>query len=342
MVSPLPSDEERRLGSLHGLFVLDSPAEDRFDRLTRLARKVFAVPVAMLTLIDQRRQWFKSAQGHLELETDRTESFCQYTILDGEPLVVNDALQDARFRELPVVQAQGVRFYAGVPVQAPDFRRVGTFCILDLQPRELSAEDLSTLEDLARCAESELALISKQRAESELLQEMDGLRRRASIDRVTRCWNETVIRELWAKVRRESPGDASGGPALLMVELAHLARLNSELGAEGADSLLRETAQRLRSVAPVSACLGRLSGGRFLLVFERLEAASGEDTARRILQRVVGEPYPHQGRALALEAHAGLVFHASPSEDDASLLERAEKALSRARREKAGTVRRAI
>ena len=342
MALPVPSDEVARLGSLRSLFVLDSPAEDRFDRLTRLARKVFHVPMSMLTLIDEERQWFKSAQGHLVTETDRGGSFCQYTILGGGALIVPDATQDERFCDLAVVRERGIRFYAGVPVHSPDFRRIGTLCILDVKSRELSTEDLATLNDLAHCAESELHLLSKLKVERELLAETDSLRRKASIDQVTRCWNESIIRELLGKVRKESTGDSSGGPAVLMIELDHLAQANKEIGGEGADTMLRETAERLRAAAPANSVLGRCRGGRFLLVFERLEAHMAELVCQKIMERMNGQPFLYHGRSLSLQGHGGLAFHTSPSEQDQSLLERAEKALARAQREGSGSFRRSV
>jgi diguanylate cyclase (GGDEF)-like protein len=342
MSFPIPADEAERLGSLRNLFVLDSPAEDRFDRLTRLARKVFDAPMSMLTLIDEERQWFKSAQGHLVTETDRSGSFCQYTILGSDVMVVRDATKDELFQDMAVVRERGIRFYAGVPVYGPDSRRIGTFCILDTRCRDLSPEDIATLEDLARCAESELHLLSKLKVERRMLAEMDTLRRKASIDEITRCWNESVIRDLLGKVRAESPGDSGGGPAVLMVELARLGQVNAEIGSDGADALLRESAERLRAAAPANICLGRLRGGRFLMVFERLEAHTADAVGERVMSRLGGQPFVYHGRSVPLECHGGLAFHASPSESDQSLLERAEKALTRAKRENPGSFRRAV
>ena len=114
--TPLPENEAERLASLLKMQILDTPAEDRFDRLTRLGCRLLRAPFAMLTLIDQTRQWFKSTRGHLLLEAPRAVSFCTHTILEPKPMVVEDALADLRFFAMPVVQDWGVRFYAGIPM----------------------------------------------------------------------------------------------------------------------------------------------------------------------------------------------------------------------------------
>ena len=151
-----PHDETRRLASLHALDVLDTPPEERFDRITRLAAALFDVPVALISLIDENRQWFKSTCGIDAQETPRDESFCAHAVVSRAPLVIPDALLDERFAENPlVVGLPRVRFYAGYPLFLPDGSCIGTLCILDTRPRELDADDLSRLSDLATLATQE-------------------------------------------------------------------------------------------------------------------------------------------------------------------------------------------
>jgi phosphoribosyl 1,2-cyclic phosphodiesterase/DNA-binding NarL/FixJ family response regulator len=154
--APSPPDEVARLRALHALDILDSPAEERFDRITRIAKRLFDVPAALVTLIDRDRQWFKSAPDFPITETPRDLAFCSYTIHDDELFVVPDTLADPRFADSPVVAAgPRVRFYAGRPVRI-DGHRVGTLCVIDQRPRQLSAEDLRILDDLAGLVEEEL------------------------------------------------------------------------------------------------------------------------------------------------------------------------------------------
>jgi ribonuclease BN (tRNA processing enzyme) len=153
----LPPDEEERLAAVYRLGLLDTDAEERFDRHARIAAAAFGAPIALVTLIDRERQWYKAHYGFDFSETSRDMGFCSHAILQSEPLVVNDALQDDRFAENPVVLGDPhVRFYAGIPLHAADGARVGAFCIVDSKPRNLSAAQLGMLKDMARLIEEEL------------------------------------------------------------------------------------------------------------------------------------------------------------------------------------------
>jgi DNA-binding response OmpR family regulator len=157
MRAPLPADEPARLRALDALGILDTPPEERYDRITRLARRLFDMPIALVSLVATERQWFKSRQGLDVPETSRDASFCAHAILDDRVFVVGDASLDPRFAENPLVTgAPGIRFYAGRPVRSGD-SRVGTLCLIDQVPRQLGADDMQALEDLAALVEDELA-----------------------------------------------------------------------------------------------------------------------------------------------------------------------------------------
>ena len=157
---PLPANEAERLASLYALRILDTPAEERYDRITRLAQTLFSVPVALISLVDAERQWFKSRQGISMLEGPRALSFCGHAILESAPLIVEDATRDVRFADNPYVTGDlGVRFYAGCPLSAVDGSRVGTLCIIDRQPRRLEADQQQVLKDLASLVEDAFTLV---------------------------------------------------------------------------------------------------------------------------------------------------------------------------------------
>lgn len=155
----IPDYEEERLVALYNLELLDSEPEERFDRITRLARSYFDFPIALISLVDRDRQWFKSIVG-LEAEAlPRDTSFCGHAILQEEVFSIPDASLDPRFADNPLVIGEPyIRAYYGVPLRAPDGFRVGTLCLVDHKPRELSAEQLDTLRDMAKMVEDKLAL----------------------------------------------------------------------------------------------------------------------------------------------------------------------------------------
>ncbi|MBX9746690.1 MAG: GAF domain-containing protein, partial [Hyphomonadaceae bacterium] len=153
----LPGDEEERLAAVHRLGLLDTEPEERFERHTRIATAALDVPIALITLVDRDRQWFKSHQGFDFSETPRDIGFCSHAVLANAPLVVSDALADDRFAENPaVVGDPRVRFYAGIPLHTADGACVGAFCIVDKKPRTLNDAQLKMLHDIARLVEEEL------------------------------------------------------------------------------------------------------------------------------------------------------------------------------------------
>ncbi|MEI6620714.1 MAG: GAF domain-containing protein [Actinomycetes bacterium] len=158
MKSPkIPDDEESRLAELRSLEVLDTAAEERFDELTRRAAHYFNVPIALISLVDTDRQWFKSAFGLAASQTPREVSFCGHAVAQDSTLVVHDAWSDDRFSDNPLVMDNPqVRFYAGRPIHGPTGQPLGTFCIIDHVPRELSERDLSVLNFFADQAEAQL------------------------------------------------------------------------------------------------------------------------------------------------------------------------------------------
>ena len=155
---PPPYDEDKRLAATRGLHVLDTPPEERFDRITRLATELFSVPTAFVSLVDEGRVWFKSRRGMDQPEVPRAASFCAHAILNpGAPLVVADASRDERFHDNPLVAAgPKFRFYAGHPILSPEGYPLGTFSIVDREGHAFSEEQRAALRDLAKMAEAEL------------------------------------------------------------------------------------------------------------------------------------------------------------------------------------------
>lgn len=160
-----PQDEAQRVQALHRAGILDTGPDERFDRATSLARSLFNVPIALVSLVDETRQWFKSHPG-LDLdETPRSMSFCSHAIAAGDDVfVVEDAGRDPRFADNPLVVGDPrIRFYAGQPLSDPDGYRLGTLCIIDRQPRALRPDEAEALKELAYLVEAQINATAQER-----------------------------------------------------------------------------------------------------------------------------------------------------------------------------------
>ncbi|MGB5246586.1 MAG: GAF domain-containing protein [Woeseia sp.] len=153
----VPQNEAARVATLRSLNILDTPREARFDRYTETSARTFDTPIAVISLVDRYRQWFKSSAGLLENETPRNVSFCGHAILGDDVFEVPNARRDPRFRDNPlVVREPHIQFYAGAPLVTPDGFKLGTLCIIDRVPRKLSVEEKSMLKNLADMVVAEM------------------------------------------------------------------------------------------------------------------------------------------------------------------------------------------
>jgi len=153
----LPRDEAARIDRLRSLKILDTAREQRYDRITRSSARIFKAPIAVISLIDHHRQWFKAAQGINDRETPRNISFCGHAILEDGVFEVRNALRDPRFNDNPlVVDEPHIRFYAGAPLTTPDGFKLGTLCVIDREPRRLSSEEKALLKSLADTVVAEM------------------------------------------------------------------------------------------------------------------------------------------------------------------------------------------
>lgn len=173
MSYPVPKNEMDRLRALRSYKILDTKPEERFDELTELAAIICGVPISLMTLIDAERQWFKSKVGLEIQETPRAQAFCTHAIMQPEMFVVPDASKDDRFAANPLVTGDlHIRFYAGAPLVSADGHLLGTMCVIDRQPRELSDEQLRALRILSR------QVVDHMEMRSNLLELKAGLKAR--------------------------------------------------------------------------------------------------------------------------------------------------------------------
>ncbi len=193
-VAPLPANEASRLQELHQYQVLDTPPETAFDRITHMAAQRFGTPIALISLVDSDRQWFKSHHGLDATETPRDLAFCAHAILDNTVMVVHDALLDDRFAYNPLVTgAPDIRFYAGAPLIAPNGLKLGTMCVIDQKPHpEFNADDAAALSQLAAIVMGELEL---RRAITKAKDDLAKLKSAQLNLEMQSARNEALIRE---------------------------------------------------------------------------------------------------------------------------------------------------
>lgn len=248
--APTPVDEELRLKALHELNVLDTLPEQAFDDLTFLASYLCQTPIALVSLVDRDRQWFKSRHGLDAEETPRAAAFCAHSILRPNGVMqVPDASEDERFADNPlVVDAPGIRFYAGCPLSHLDRNKLGTLCIIDTKPRHLDGEDLAALKDLAELAERELAAVQL-----------------ATLDELTKISNRRGFENLAQNslnlcARQRAPA------SLVFFDLNDFKEINDECGHAEGDRALVAFAEQMKHTFRDSDVFARLAGDEFVVL----------------------------------------------------------------------------
>jgi diguanylate cyclase (GGDEF)-like protein len=283
----LPPDENERLRALNDLAILDTPPEERFDRVTRLAQRMFGVPIATISLIDANRQWLKSCIGGGTLELPRDITFCGHAILDDDVFVIEDALADPRFADNPLVTgAPHIRFYAGQPLRVAGGFKIGTLCVIDTAPRRFSAEDRAALRDLAAVLERELAALHLATAD-----ELTGLSNRRGFS--------ALGRKAFSLARRLSLPMAA-----IAFDLDKFKAINDTYGHAAGDAALRLFADALRHAVRDADVAARLGGDEFAALLVNCPADEVEPVIARIRAHVA-KRIAETGFPTAIEFSAG-------------------------------------
>lgn len=284
MHAPRPDDESERLKSLAQLRVLDTSREERFDRITRLAARLFDAPVATIGFVDAERLWFKSSHGLALREVARDGAFCAHTILHDDLLVIADAKADPRWLSHPAVTGDPhIRFYMGHPILAHDGRRVGSFCVVDYRPHTVSPSDVQAFRDLAAWVQTELLLPRSRASQLEVVFERERLDSHPRVDSITRFWRATAIREIFerelarAKHERQPVG-------VMLVGVDGVERSPEKTGRIRGDLVLAEVSHAVRMAVRPYDSLGRWGEREFLVVLPGADLARTAVAAERIRQ----------------------------------------------------------
>jgi diguanylate cyclase (GGDEF)-like protein len=269
MIPRFPDNESYRVSLLNSIGILDTGPDERFDRLTRIAQRLFNVPVALVSLIDSNRQWFKSCIGLNTIETSRDISFCGHAILGDDIFLINDAKADGRFADNPLVTGEPhIRFYAGFPLSLTDEVRVGTLCLADTVPRQFSAQDLQLLRDLGNMAQQELRSFAA-----------------ATLDHLTGLLNRRGFLPM-AERTLELCRRTQSSVVMLYCDLNEFKTINDRFGHAEGDHVLKVFADILRSTFRSCDVVARLGGDEFVALLVNTDAIGTSAAIRRIEEQL--------------------------------------------------------
>lgn len=265
----ITQDEQARLETLRSLSILDTPPEERFDRLTRMAKRLFGVPIALVSLVDGNRQWFKSCFGLSVSETSRDISFCGHAILGNDLFIVPDTTADERFSDNPLVLNDPyIRFYAGCPLRAPNGSKLGTLCIIDRQPRSFGKDELEALIDLASMVERELAAVQMA-----TLDELTAISNRRGFIMLAQHSLHLCIRQKLSA-------------SLVFVDLDKFKVINDTFGHAEGDRALIAFAEQMKTTCRDSDIFARLGGDEFAMLLINSSGEYAEYIVSRLHQSV--------------------------------------------------------
>jgi len=264
-------NEKERLEALQSLNILETPLEERFERITRLVCNTLDVAISAVSCIDLHRQWFKSIQGLNVDQTERCVAFCQHTIQDDKVLVIPDARFDDRFASNPLVTGDpGIVFYAGAPIFSEDGMPVATLCIIDREPRSLSDNEIQTLYDFARVVEEMLHTPRQNIVEETLINQIGESWRAGMIDPLTRTWNAEGIKTLI----EETVNHANRSEETVCVSKLTLGRVkafDSEHGPAAGDILISTFARECLTLLEPHDSIGHLLRDEFSLILTKVK-----------------------------------------------------------------------
>ncbi len=339
--APLPADEATRLAELDALDLLDTLPEQAYDDLTALAAHIAGTPIALVSLVDDDRQWFKSAHGVEISETPRDLSFCAHAILDPDTLLeVSDASADPRFADNPLVTALGYHFYAGTPLVTPSGHALGTLCVIDTDPRVMTADVREALQALGRqvsqqfelrrkVIQLEAAALVRKSHERKLEQyrlhleeNLAEMAEQSIRDPLTDLYNrraleDRLIAEMAHHRRSERP------VCVLMVDLDHFKQLNDVHGHAAGDEALRQVAKVLSNGVRDGDTAARYGGEEFTIVLSDTPLAGARIAAER-LRQAISDLSLDSG---PLTASIGLAVAGPGADEPDTILEAADGAL---------------
>jgi diguanylate cyclase (GGDEF)-like protein len=306
--------ERGRLEALDRLDVLDTPPEAEFDRVARLIKNIFDVNIALVSMIDAHRQWYKACIGMPVSEVPRKDTFCKLTIREAEPVVVADTTKDPRFSDSPYVTGEPhIRFYAGVPLRTSDGHAIGTLCAIDDRPRPFSDRDVAILRDLADIVMTEIEL--KQLATTDVL--TGAMSRRA--------FKEDGGNAVALSLRHKTY------LSCVAVDLDHFKRINDTYGHAAGDKVLVAASNAIRESLRQSDRIARIGGEEFAVLLPHTNRAGALEVAEKLREKVESTVVEIGAVNIGITASFGVAALDIATRDIDTLLAHADAALYEAK-----------
>ena len=328
----LPANEAERCAFIHDrLKILNTPLEDRFERITRMVCFMLKVPISAVSLVVDDVQWFKSIQGLNASGTARNVAFCAHTILEEDTFVVSDARTDERFHDNPLVtEDPSIRFYAGQPLTLGDGLRIGALCAIDRVPRQINDEERQVLRDLGKLVERELVSQEMSEAFAGLVREVEESKRASLVDPLTRVWNragmEQILAREWKRAAR-----TQGKTAVLFIDLDDFKHINDTHGHPVGDAALRQAAKFMLGAMRETDVLGRWGGDEFLAVLPDCSEEGLQRICALLSQNqetlVMEGPDTPAGPPVPIRFSVGCAIAAPGAQTLEDLIERADQAM---------------
>ena len=303
-------DEVGRLEAVDALGILDTPREPAYDRIVRLVRATFNCDMALISILDAHRQWYKAIEGADIDEVPVQETFCRRTVSMEGPLVVEDATKDPQFKDNPYVTAEnGVRFYAGIPLKTKKGFSIGTLCAVDSEPRQFRESDLQLLDDLA----------------SVVVEQME-LREQAMTDELTGALSRRAFRTEGGRLavlsnRHRHP------LAVVCFDLDHFKSINDSYGHAAGDEVLRRVAEVVQNRMRKSDLFARLGGEEFAVLLPETDRRGALDVAEALRRDISLLRFDFEGKTVNVTASLGIANFDITTNDLETLLQRADAAL---------------
>ncbi|MET0907661.1 MAG: sensor domain-containing diguanylate cyclase [Tardiphaga sp.] len=308
-------DENARLAALDHYDILDTPPEEAFDRITRLTRAVFDVPMSTITLLDGHRQWFKSRQGLIDYETPRGPALCDLTIRESAPLIIADTHLDPRLQDNVFVTGHPhIRFYAGAQLRSPSGHAIGTLCAMDTRPHQFTTQQTTMLQDLADIIISELELRTLV-----LQDHLTGALSR-------RALRQDAARTIALAVRH------GHSFSCIVFDIDHFKAVNDEHGHDVGDRVLVACVQACKGALRQADVIGRIGGEEFAILLPHTNRSDAMLVAEKVRAAIAALTVPGANGPVAVSASLGVATLERSARDIDELLKRADAAMYEAKK----------